>query len=69
MTPNITLLPPSAGEMKLKSVKIAMSATVVRLSAGHIRGENSSGSRYIVKDLIRDICPKILLTTFSVLHL
>ena len=27
-----------------------MSPTVVRLRAGHVRGENSSASRYIVKE-------------------
>ena len=37
--------------MKLTSVKIATSATVVRLRAGHLRGENSLGSRYVVKEL------------------
>ena len=29
-----------------------MLANVVRLRAGHVRGENSPGSRYVVKELI-----------------
>ena len=35
----------------MKSVKIATLATVVRLHAGHVRGENPPGSRYAVKEL------------------
>ena len=35
----------------MKSVEIAMSATVVRLRAGHVRGENSLRNRYVVKKL------------------
>ena len=36
--------------VKLKSVKMATSATVVRLHAGHVRGETSPGSRYVMKE-------------------
>ena len=37
----------------MKSVKIAALARVVRLCGGHVRGGNSPGSRFIVKELIR----------------
>ena len=37
--------------IKLKSVKIATLATVVWLHTGHVKGENSPGSRYVVKAL------------------
>ena len=38
----------------MKSVKIAALARVVRLCAGHVRGENSLGSRYVMKELKMD---------------
>ena len=50
VTPKIRLLRfPSAGKRKLKCVKIATSTMVVRLCAGHVRGENSP--RYVMKEL------------------
>ena len=39
----------------MKSVKIAALARVVRLCAGHVRGENSLGSRYVMKELKMDL--------------
>ena len=47
VTPNITLLP----KIKLKSVETATLATVSRPRAGHLRGENSPNSRYVIKEL------------------
>ena len=36
----------------MKSVKIAVSAMVVRLHADHVRGKNSPGSKYVMKELM-----------------
>ena len=51
--PNTTLVPVffHAKKIKSKGSKIATSATVVRLHAGHGRGENSPASESVVKEL------------------
>ena len=66
-----------AGKIKLKSVKIAMSAMDVRLCAGHVRGNNSPSSGYVMKEFrgstrctsgLHLICVHVFLFQVALLH-